>query len=138
MPAWMPCESCCPAIQPYIRSPQRPGRSPVFTEGKEAQRAPSDQEQKNWENLKISATKPYPGNIKKMKDKIDAEICPGIGSTKGCCPLPLLWKGEPHETDEKITGSLSALLCAALLVGILPSQAASYEIKSDVDSVTTG
>ncbi|GBF70966.1 hypothetical protein LAWASA_3705 [Lawsonibacter asaccharolyticus] len=46
--------------------------------------------------------------------------------------MPLLWKGEPHETDEKITGSLSALLCAALLVGILPSQAASYEIKSDV------
>ena len=73
-----------------------------------------------------------------MKDKIGAEICPGIGLTKGCCPLPLLWKGEPHETDEKITGSLSALLCAALLVGILPSQAASYEIKSDVDSVTTG
>ena len=74
MPAWMPCESCCPAIQPYIRSPQRPGRSPVFIEGKEAQRAPSDQEQKNLENLKISATKSCTGDIKEMKRKLASAL----------------------------------------------------------------
>lgn len=87
MPAWMPCESCCPEIQPYIRSSQRPGHSPVFTEGKEAQRAPSDQEQKNWENLKISATKSCTGDIKEMKEKIGAEICPEIRLTKGSSSL---------------------------------------------------
>ena len=101
MPAWMPCESCCPAIQPYIRSPQRPGRSPVFIEGKEAQRAPSDQEQKNLENLKISATKSCTGDIKEMKEKIGTEICPEIRLTKGSSSLLRLEGGNFYE--EKIS-----------------------------------